>query len=311
MRSVILTEAGGPAAERYPRFLEALLPERAVAAIARAVGEGIGSIEEIRLRRGLASSLTTDRGTVLLSVTLSGREMDETLTRVCGGSLYAHSETIGLGYVVLEEGVRVGVAGRAAVEGGSVIGVYDPTSLVFRIPGAPRVDPLPIERLLRHSIGESRGILIYAPPGEGKTTLLRALIRRLGGGAGAMRIAVVDSRGELALATSGGVRYTVELLSGYPRPLGIEIAVRTLRAELIVCDELGGVDEARAVLAVQNAGVPLLATAHGRSPSGLFLREGIRMLHEARIFSHYVGIARAAGGFSYTVTPWEDADAPL
>lgn len=293
----------------YPEFLGRMLPARIVEAIRIASEHGrFSAVEEIRLRRDTVSSLTTERGTVVLPVVLGGREMDETLTRISGGSLYAHSETIGEGYLILGEGVRVGICGRAAIEHGKVIGVYDPSALSFRIPGKPPIDPSPIERLLEAHRGSGRGILIYAPPGVGKTTLLRAVIRRIAGGKAPKRVAVVDSRGELTLPRGSAASYTVDLLSGYPRPLGIEIAVRTLNAELVVCDEIGGVEEAKAVLAVQNCGVPLLATAHGRELTGLLRRPGIKMMHEADIFAAYVGITRAKNGFSYTVSPREDAD---
>ena len=90
------------------------------------------------------------------------------------------------------------------------------------------------------------------------------------------------------------------------------VSVIASHARLIdLFDEIGGVEEARAVLAVQNAGVPLLATAHGGELSMLMRREGVRMMHDAGIFAYYVGIARASGGFSFTVTPWEDANALL
>lgn len=321
MRSIIYPYAPGAAecgtsenlTSGYPAFLAPLLPKRARDAI-RAAYEGgrFSVIEEIRLRREVTSSLTTDRGTVLLPLLLLGREMDETLTRISGGSLYAHSETIGEGYLILNGGVRVGICGRAAVENGKVIGVYDPSALSFRIPGTVRIDTETVERLVHDGARNGSGVLIYAPPGVGKTTLLRALIRRLGGGGSPYRIAVVDSRGELALSPAEKERKcgcTVDFLSGYPRPIGIEIAVRALNAELVVCDEIGGVEEARSVLAVQNAGIPLLATAHGRDIGGLLRRAGIRMMHDGNVFGYYVGITRSDGGFSYTVTEREDADA--
>ena len=300
--------------EYYPEFLARMLPSRIVEEI-RSVTKARRNIvlEEIRLRRDAASSLTTSDGTLVLPVVLTGREMDDTLTRISGGSLYSYNETIGEGYMILPSGVRIGICGRAAVENGRVIGVYDPTALIFRIPGDPSIDPSLIVSLLGSEEGSGRGILIYAPPGEGKTTLLRALVRRLACGKRPKRVAVVDSRGEL-LFQSGereAERYTIDLLLGYPRPLGIEIAVRTLNAELVVCDEIGGLEEARAILALQNCGVPLLASAHGREISGLLFRPGIKILHEAGVFSHYVGIKRSGDGFFYNVVRREDANAAL
>ena len=105
----------------------------------------------------------------------------------------------------------------------------------------------------------------------------------------------------------------MDVLSGYPRALGIEIAARSMNAQLIVCDEIGDVSEAQAIVAAQNCGVPLLATAHGSSVEGLLRRTGIRILHDARVFGAYVGIRREAGerDYRYTFTSYGEADAIL
>ena len=273
-----------------------------------ALGDRCGRIEELRLRTERASALTTARGTVMLQTVISRSEMDEILLGLCNGSLYAHRDSIAAGYLTLPEGIRVGVCGHASVEGEKILGVYDISALNFRFPARILGLGTPIVRLLR-SHRDGRGVLIYAPPGEGKTTLLRCVAAQMASGAGARRVCVIDTRGELGFSLEGR-ELSIDLLSGYPRGVGIEIATRTMNAELIVCDELGDEKEAAAILAAQNSGVPFVATAHAEDLRGLLRRTGIRKLHEARVFSAYIGIRRPSDGgeFLYTVTEWEEAD---
>jgi stage III sporulation protein AA len=92
-------------------------------------------------------------------------------------------------------------------------------------------------------------------------------------------------------------------MSGYPRDIGIEIAVRTLGAEVIICDEIGSMADARATLGAANCGVPLIASAHASSVEELLERPAIVLLHRARVFGSYIGLSRrTAGGFDYSVT---------
>ena len=141
----------------------------------------------------------------------------------------------------------------------------------------------------------------------GKTTLLRGCVNILSSGASPLRTVVVDTRGELDFAQEGD-ELCLDVLSGYPRRAGIEIATRSMNAQLIVCDEIGDYEEAMALVSSHNCGVPLIASAHAGSLSELLSRTGIRLLHEAGIFGAYVGIRRAPKmDFSYDVTLWESA----
>ena len=260
-----------------------------------------GNIEEIRVRLNRRSSLIVSGKNIMLDFICTQGEINETLTRMCKGSLYAYSDTINQGYITLPGGVRVGVAGRASCDGERIIGVYDICSLCIRIPHRQKQVGSEICSLLE-SFDSTKGILVYAPPGVGKTTLLRGCVSILSGGENPLRTIVIDTRGELEFSLEGE-GLCLDVLSGYPRRLGIEIGTRCLNAQLIVCDEIGDYSEAMSLVASHNCGVPLLASAHAGSLSELFARTGIRLLHEAEIFGAYVGITRAPYmDFNYEIT---------
>ncbi len=264
------------------------------------------SVEEIRMRAGRRCSLVVSGKNIMLDTVLDVRELGDILEGMCQGSLYAFSDTINQGYISLPGGVRVGVCGRAGCEGDRIIGIYEVSSLSVRIPHKSRPCGYEICKLL-DSFKRVEGVLIYSPPGIGKTTLLRSVASMLASGEwesgrSPLRTVVIDTRGELAFA-SEGEDLCLDVLSGYPRRKGIEIATRCLNAEVIICDEIGDYEEAMSLVASHNCGVPLIASAHAGSVEQLLMRTGLRLLHEARIFGAYAGIERdGKGGFKYNIT---------
>ena len=289
---------------QLPQILTDLLPLTLSDAISKC---GAPRAEELRLHRDRYASVTCGGKNYFTDVALREREMHDIFKKMCGGSIYAHANTIRQGYLSLPNGIRVGVCGSAAMEENRVIGVDHISGLIVRIPNAPKINVEPLAELLRQSPGMG-GILIYAPPGMGKTTLLRSLATSLSEGVDGRRVVVVDTREELS-PTLGGVGHTLDVLVGYPRALGIEIAVRSLGAEWIVCDEIGSPSDAEAILQAANCGVPIIATAHACTAEELLRRPAIQRLHQGRVFRAYVGIQRhPEQGFRYTVTKREEKD---
>lgn len=288
-----------------PDALACCLPPRLAEAIRTS---GAPCAEEIRLHAGRVCTVTCGGRNFYTDAELTENELSEILERMCNGSLYAYRDRICAGYVTISGGIRVGIVGRAAMENGKIIGVGDVTGLVVRLPHAHRVSTEPILRRLRDASGVG-GVLVYSPPGVGKTTFLRAAAIEASSPDWGFRTAVIDTREEF-FATLGGRDLLLDVLAGYPHDAGIEIAVRNLGAELIVCDEIGSESDALSILSASNRGVPLLASAHARTLGELLRRPVMARLHRARVFGAYAGLSRnGAGGFRYDIRSWEDANA--
>lgn len=284
------------------RMVENILPQRIYRSVLEAIPEGY-VLEEIRVRLGRQAYIVASGKSIRINVIATEGEMLQILNTVSHGSLYAYRDCMIKGYIPLSDGIRIGIVGRAGVDNSRITGIYDINEFSIRIPHSIRVD---CDTLI--PLAQMGSMLIYSPPGEGKTTLLREIARRLSSGRDARRVAVVDTRDELATGLEDK-SLLVSLLSGYPRRDGIEIAVRTMNAQTIVCDEIGGTEDARAIIEAQGAGVPLIASCHALSLRDMLSHSGMRELHKYRIFEHYVGIRRSENQcFEYNISTWSQAN---
>ena len=199
--------------------------------------EGNSGLGEIRIRAEGRCSMIYLGEKIPLFSTITKIEAEALVNALCDGALYAHRDTIASGYITMRGGVRVGICGYARYEGGKLIGVSEMRSLVFRIPGG-KCDVA--KELYEAFLTAKRGMLIYSPPGVGKTTALRSLAESVGGGGDSRRVCIVDERCEFL--EEDYVNCEVDILKGYERRTGIEIATRTMTAEVIMIDEIGGDD---------------------------------------------------------------------
>lgn len=258
-------------------------------------------VQELRLRAGQAVSISV--GGVERFVTADGRLTEAAggalhctaawlrliVDRVCEQSLYAHQEELRQGFLPAPAGCRIGIAGTAVVENGCITGYRNITSLCFRVAREHRGCASALaERLCENGVC---GALICGEPSSGKTSLLRDLLREFA--ARRLSCTVVDERGEL---TGGGV-YGCDILRGSPKAAGVGQAVRCLAPRVIVFDELGGQEEIRAVCDALACGVPVVASAHCRTPQDLLHRDGMRSVLQSGAFTYVVQLeGRTAPG---------------
>ena len=277
MESVII---GGT---RIPRAVEKLLPSELILAVESSGFDA--SVEEIRIRAGRRLWICGEGKNMMLAESVNAEALEEVLIRACGGSLYSCADSIKRGYVTTKEGVRVGVSGEWTAGG-----VRNIESLAIRIPRRLHIDASGVRGLLE-SFGMSAGLLLFSPPLGGKTSFLREIARELSSGRYPLRAVVVDTRGELGFSLDSS-ELCLDILHGYPKKEGIEIAARTLGAQVVICDEIGA-GETDAICELHGGGVPLIASAHAAGLSDLLSRHGIDRLHRAGVFGGYLEMLRS------------------
>ncbi len=252
-------------------------------------------ISELRLRAiGISQAVIGGRSYPLFYRATHG-VLRDVLSRLCRGSLYAYRDSIADGYVSGEWGVRVGVVGEARYEGERAVGVDGVSSLCFRIPTGRCEVADGLYETWRSLGGGS--MLIASPPAGGKTTALRALARLIGSGEQARRVVAVDERLEFIPEDYAGA--SVDLLRGYKRERGVELALRTMSPEIIMVDEIGSAQDARATETARGAGVSLIATAHARDLADARKRRYISEMLDGGAFDIFVRLWRDADGAYY------------
>ncbi len=260
------------------------LPSRLSDAVLRTVSLWNSAINEIRLRENRLLSLTLGRKNVSCDLICTRDEILQTVTKICGNSLYSYSESIRDGYITTDCGIRAGVCGHAVLSDGRISVVRDITSLNLRIPH--RIHGAADKLFLQ--LREKPSVLIYSAPGMGKTTLLRELIPLLASGESAKRCAVIDTRYELCTGTTDADM--TDVFFGYPRYEGILSAVRTMSPEYIICDEISSEQDARALITAHAAGIAVCASIHAGDYAELNRIPIIKILTEAGVFDLFYGI---------------------
>lgn len=268
-------------------------------------------VEELRLRRGRPLSVLTDCGEEPLADTrITAQDLDTVLELASSASVHTVMEEIRHGFISIPGGHRLGLCGTGVVEDGTLVNLRDISSLCLRV--AREFKGICAQVLPKLWSGSGlESALILSPPGGGKTTLLRDLIRAISAGEGCppRRVGVADERGELAAVSAGCPTLDIgprsDVMHGCAKDIGLMTLLRGMNPQVLAVDEITAPEDVAAIAQAAGCGVSLLAAAHGGTPADLDRRPLYRELMAQGVFGRLVFITSQGGTRRYTVTDRE------
>lgn len=249
-------------------------------------------LQEIRIRVDKPIILKLREKDLILQYNILQTEILQIVERLCENSIYAYKNQICEGFITIKGGHRVGLTGSCVIENGKITNIKYISSLNIRI--AREVKNCST-RILREIIDiENKTIynsIIVAPPGRGKTTILRDIIRRISDGIEEINFrgktcGVVDERGEIAAMYKGAPQNDVgirtDIIENVSKNKGIHMLIRTMAPEIIACDEIGSKEDVEAIHYALYSGVKGIFTMHGKNVEDIKNNKQIYELIENR-----------------------------
>lgn len=267
--------------------------------------EILKQINEIRIRKNLPLILVfgknclfiTSKGKLLNHYSeqcyvVDDEEFDLIFRKLSNYSVHSVIDNLTKGFITADGGNRIGVASTAVVKDKEITAVKEINSLNIRI--ASEVKDCARQLLNILYINSFPSIIVASAPAGGKTTFLRDFARLLSGGFNSRyrKVSIIDERNEIAYKGENGISadlgINTDVLTGYSKSEGIEMAIRTLSPEIIICDEISKSSEVEAIADGFLSGVRFAVSVHASSREEIINKKIIRELIAKNEFDYIV-----------------------
>ena len=256
----------------------------------------IQNITEIRLRTRSKVILRCVNKEIVLECIVTTKAILDILLNVSKNSIYAIQNDINNGFVIIKGGHRIGISGEVVYVDGKIKNIKNICSLNIRVARqiygcADKILPNIIEN------GIIKNTLIISPPGCGKTTLIRDIVRQISNGIPSLNVtgknvSLIDERGEIASVYEGvasldvGVR--TDIMSNVTKSTGMKMMIRSMAPDIIATDEIGGHLDILAIKEAILSGVNVIFTMHGDSLKSVMKNPEVKELLDLNIFSKII-----------------------
>lgn len=272
------------------------------------------NITEIRLRVGSSVMICTTYGDYFFQedgeLTVSDHEgylmtpeiIKLIFQRICQYSVFAFKEELREGFITLKGGHRVGLCGKIYYDAEGKRQIQHISSMNIRI--ARQLQGCSEEVFPWLTRGkEFLNTLLISPPGGGKTTYLRDLIRLISDGTPIFpgkHISVVDERSEIGNRTRVSEGFYLgkrtDLMDSCPKAEGMLMMLRSMGPQVIAADEIGDSGDIDALRYIRNCGCQLLMTVHGYDLEDIYRRPYLGPYLEKYPFDRYLILRVKQGG---------------